>query len=239
MKKLFFIVCLLCSFVLSAQIRDTTTLRVRVNSDIVPNNNGTITATKINNIFNGFLNAFGPLFAGKVDSVWSNGSHLYFKRNGVTYNYNISQALDTLAGDLRYAQLVNLSNLSGYHKSSYYDSVFLGLYAQSGYNKANWDAAYNFISTFGIGNYYTTLDGRYFKLSDTAAALTNYRIAIYTNTNAISTHLSLINSLISDSAYQAAQIAAHTTAIAGKEPAISTGSTNYFYSWDKTWRQIV
>ncbi len=238
MKKLFFIVCLLCSFVLSAQIRDTTTLRVRVNSDIVPNNNGTITATKINNIFNGFLNAFGPLFAGKVDSVWSNGSHLYFKRNGVTYNYNISQALDTLAGDLRYAQLVNLSNLSGYHKSSYYDSVFLGLYAQSGYNKANWDAAYNFISTFGIGNYYTTLDGRYFKLSDTAAALTNYRIAIYTNTNAISTHLSLINSLISDSAYQAAQIAAHTTAIASKEPAISTGSTNYFWSWDKTWRQI-
>lgn len=130
------------------------------------------------------------------------------------------------------------TSLSGYHKSTYYDSVFLGLYSQSGYNATHWDAAYTFTNSFAIGTYYSTLDGRYLKASDSATWLANYRIAIYTNTNAIATHLSLINSLITDSAYQAGQIAAHTTSIAGKEPTVATGSTNYFYSWDKTWRQI-
>ena len=173
------------------------------------------------------------------DSLRLNGKVVKGISNDSTSSSKDSTKLITEAAAKKYtAALVQSISLSGYHKSSYYDSVFLGLAAQAGYNKSNWDAAFSFANGFTIVTYYSTLDGRYFKLSDTAAALTNYRIAIYTNTNAISTHLSLINLLISDSAYQAGILAAHTTAIAGKEPTISTGSTNYFWSWDKTWRQI-
>lgn len=173
------------------------------------------------------------------DSLRLNGKVVKGISNDSTSSSKDSTKLITEAAAKKYtAALVQSISLSGYHKSSYYDSVFLGLAAQAGYNKSNWDAAFSFANGFTIVTYYSTLDGRYFKLSDTAAALTNYRIAIYTNTNAISTHLSLINSLITDSAYQAGILAAHTTAIAGKEPTISTGSTNYFWSWDKTWRQI-
>ena len=232
MKKILFILLLL-----------TTIANAQVKISELPNYTGTLPGTSVPIVVDGITRKIdASLFSAmKVDSVWISAGNLYVKKNGNVYNYTVT------------------TNLSGYHLASHYDSVFLGLYAQSGYNKVQWDSAYAFTSTFSISNYFTGLDARYLKLGDTATAFYNYRIGINANTNNIaalisdsayqasilathttnlSTHLSLINLLITDSAYQASLIAANTTAIAGKEPSIATGSTNYFWSWDKTWRQI-
>ncbi len=95
MKKILFIVGLIIAFAASSQtqIRDTSTLRFRTNADIIPNNNGSITATKLNAILNGVLNSFGPMFAGKVDSVWSSADQLFVRKNGTTYTYTLTAGI--------------------------------------------------------------------------------------------------------------------------------------------------
>jgi hypothetical protein len=107
MKKLLIVVLVVLGLRSNAQtvIVDSPSLRFRINADIIPNNNGSITATKLNTILNGQLNVTGSLLKKKVDSVWINGSTLYVKINGNTYTYSIaSSGLDTITADARYVK---------------------------------------------------------------------------------------------------------------------------------------
>ncbi len=107
-----------------------------------------------------------------------------------------------------------VSNLLNYYTKTAADARYL--------QSINW--------TWG----YSTYDARYLAKTDTATAFYNYRIwlqglsasvatnttNISTNTSTLSTHTSQITALISDSAYQAAILAAHATAIASKQNAL-------------------
>lgn len=76
-------------------IVDTTTLRNKINTDILPNTTGAITAYKMNNLLNGMLNVMQRY---KADSVWISASHLYYKKYNTTYD------LGTIASGNEYLQ---------------------------------------------------------------------------------------------------------------------------------------
>lgn len=90
MKRLLILLFITGPLLGLSQINDTVTLRTRINYDIIPNNNGSITATKLNNILNGNLNILPALLNKKVDSIWANGLTLYIKKGANTYTYAIS-----------------------------------------------------------------------------------------------------------------------------------------------------
>lgn len=144
MKKIFIALLFLIPVLALSQIKDTAALRLRINADIVPNNNASITATKLNNILNGNINGFANLFKSKVDSVWSSGSTLYVKINGNTYTYSIvsGTGLDTLTGDARWVKIQRfIDSISALN--SRINNFFNGTTAISGYNYANWNTAYS------------------------------------------------------------------------------------------------
>jgi hypothetical protein len=91
MKRVLVVFVALCWFALAGngQIYDSATLRLRTNLDIVPNNNGSITATKLNNLLNGNINVWGSLLKTKLDSVWVTGNYLYSLKNGISRSYYI------------------------------------------------------------------------------------------------------------------------------------------------------
>lgn len=103
MKKwIFLLLCIAATVAGKAQsnIVDSPTLRLRINLDIVPNNNGSITATKLNNLLNGALNVEGNLLKTKVDSVWVVGRNIYVRKGSNTYNYLLTAVYDSTVNNL-------------------------------------------------------------------------------------------------------------------------------------------
>ena len=138
MKKLLLIVGIFISLFATAQIRDTSTFRFRINADIIPNNNGTITATKLNTLLNGVLNSFGPLFGGKVDSVWSSEDQLHVRKNGVSYTYTLTAGIPYITFHDSLNTKLNISDtasmLYAYRiKSMLQDGIISALVADSSY----------------------------------------------------------------------------------------------------------
>lgn len=79
MKKLAFFLLLVCEVFSQAKaqnITDTGALRHAINTDIVPNSAGGITAVKLNRILNGTVNVIGNLI---IDSVYYGHDTIYFK----------------------------------------------------------------------------------------------------------------------------------------------------------------
>jgi hypothetical protein len=77
----------------SSPIIDTATLRAKINTDIVPNTTGAVTAYKMNNLLNAVLNVIQRY---KTDSIWLYGGHLFYKKYPYTYDLGaVGNACDT------------------------------------------------------------------------------------------------------------------------------------------------
>lgn len=72
--------------------------------------------------------------------------------------------------------------------------------------------------------------------TDTAAMQSSQNAAI-ASLQANKLNATDTSNLHNSTSQNAINISSLQTAVAGKEPSITTGSTNQFYSWDKTWRQ--
>jgi len=86
------ILILILSTRLHAQtvITDSAEERLAINTDIVANNARQITADKLNRILNGQLNILPQYLRNNVDTVYSHGDSVFFKKGGHTY-YTIMQ----------------------------------------------------------------------------------------------------------------------------------------------------
>ncbi len=86
------ILILILSTRLHAQtvITDSAEERLAINTDIVANNARQITADKLNRILNGQLNILPQYLRNSVDTVYSHGDSVFFKKGGHTY-YTIMQ----------------------------------------------------------------------------------------------------------------------------------------------------
>jgi len=112
MKQFFLLAGLVisCSFGFSQTITDSSTLRSRINADIVTNNTKAITAVKLNQILNGYLNIWPKT---KLDSItrtkigcqsiqkyWINGTPYIFDTvytpNGIIDSGLVTRISDTV-----------------------------------------------------------------------------------------------------------------------------------------------
>jgi hypothetical protein len=201
MKKLFTLI-LASVFALagiSQTITDTTKLRTAINTYIVANNNKEINAAQLNRILNGVINVlpntgggtagvtsfkgrFGPVLPAyndytvamisglvselnkRVDTVWTNADTLYYTHGGVTIKDKIAYLeTDPIYGASAAAGVT--STLISHWNTAYDRSLSANPVFSSG------------IITFTKqdGNTLTVnLDGRYNKISDTAAMLLPY-----------------------------------------------------------------
>lgn len=96
MKRVFIALLLLINIANAQTITDTTQLRSAINTDIVANSVGGITATKLNRILQGNINALSKV--GLSSTYRSHDSIFYIKAGVPTFAYKITVGADSIAG---------------------------------------------------------------------------------------------------------------------------------------------